>query len=179
MAFEFKKCDIEGLYEIQPQIFGDSRGFFLESYTEKSFFDVGLTMKFVQDNFSFSKKNVLRGMHFQTRNQQGKLISVQQGAIYDVAIDIRPDSKTYLEYHGVVLDSERHNQFYIPVGFAHGFLVLSDAALVSYKCSDYYHPEYESGMMWNDPAVGIDWNKYLNGSTPILAEKDKLYAPIK
>lgn len=128
MAFEFKKCEIEGLYEIQPKIFGDNRGYFLETYSEKDFFKAGLTMKFVQDNQSRSTKNVLRGLHFQTKHPQGKLVRALEGKVYDVAVDLRLGSATFGKYYGVILDSEKQNMFYIPKGFAHGFCVLTDSA---------------------------------------------------
>ena len=145
MAFEFKKCivdgtEVEGLWEIQPKIFGDARGYFLESYSEKDFFAAGLTMKFVQDNQSKSSKGVLRGLHFQTQHPQGKLVRALEGCVYDVAVDLRKGSKTFGKYYGVVLDAEKQNQFYIPEGFAHGFYVLSDTAIFAYKCTDFYDP---------------------------------------
>lgn len=178
MAFEFKKCDIEGLYEIQPKIIFDNRGYFLESYSDKEFIEAGLTMKFVQDNQSFSKKNVIRGLHFQTKHAQGKIIKMIDGKIFDVAVDLRNESKTFGKYFGTVLDSEKQNMLYIPKGFAHGFCVLTENATVSYKCSDYYHPEDEYGLMWNDPLIGIDWNSAVPNLSEkiILSEKDKDYS---
>lgn len=177
--FEFKKCDIEGLYEIQPRIFGDNRGYFLETYSEKDFFAAGLTMKFVQDNQSKSSKYVLRGLHFQTKHPQGKLVRALEGKVYDVAVDLRLGSATYGKYYGVVLDAEKQNMFYIPEGFGHGFLALTDNCIQSYKCTDFYHPEDEVGVMWNDPAIGIDWESVLPGITEKvnLSEKDKKHAP--
>lgn len=179
MSLELKKCDIQGVFEIHPVVYSDNRGYFFEQYNSKKNQHAGLEIEFVQDNISFSKKNTLRGLHFQKKYSQAKLMSVLQGQIYDVAVDIRQNSPTFLKYHGVVLDSQKHNQLFIPVGFAHGFLVLSETALVSYKCSEFYHPEDEDGLLWNDPKIGIDWNKYLNGKVPLLSEKDKLYAPLK
>ena len=163
--FEFKKCEIEGLYEIQPKIFGDNRGYFLETYSEKDFFEAGLTMKFVQDN--------------QSRHPQGKLVRALYGKVYDVAVDLRLGSATFGKYYGVVLDCEKQNMFYIPEGFAHGFCVLTDLAVFAYKCTDFYHPEDEGGLMWNDPAIGIDWEAVLPGITQNanLSEKDKKHAP--
>ncbi len=172
MPFDFKKCPVEGLYEIQPKVFGDKRGYFFESYSEKDFFDAGLTMKFVQDNQSASTKGVLRGLHFQTRHPQGKLVRAIAGKVYDVAVDLRNDSETFGKYYGVVLDSGKQNQFYIPSGFAHGFYVLSDFAVFAYKCTDFYYPEDEAGLMWNDPLIGIDWQKIDCDFAPLLSEKD-------
>ena len=178
MAFEFKQCKINGekvvgLFEIQPKIFGDARGYFLESYSEKDFFEAGLKMKFVQDNQSKSTKGVLRGMHFQTLHPQGKLVRALEGKVYDVAVDLRKGSATFGKYYGVILDAEKQNMFYIPEGFAHGFYVLSDEATFAYKCTDFYHPEDEGGLMWNDSSVGIDWKSVAPEiSVPNLSEKD-------
>lgn len=179
MAFEFSKCDIEGLYEIQPKIFGDNRGYFLETYSEKDFFQAGLTMKFVQDNQSKSTQNVLRGLHFQKKHPQGKLVRALQGKVYDVAVDLRCGSPTFGKYHGVILDSEKQNMFYIPEGFAHGFCVLTPEATFAYKCTDFYHPEDEGGLMYNDPEIAIDWESILPGITKNanLSEKDTKHAP--
>lgn len=175
MAFEFKKLEIEGLWEIQPKIFGDSRGYFFESYSEKNFFDAGLSMRFVQDNQSRSSKYVLRGLHFQKNHPQGKLVRALEGKVFDVAVDIRLGSPTFGKHHGLVLDSEKQNMFYIPEGFAHGFCVLSDTATFAYKCTDFYHPEDEGGIMWNDSVIGIDWESVLPGiaENALLSEKDK------
>ena len=177
MSFTFTKCEIEGLYEIQPKIFGDNRGYFLESYSEKDFFQAGLTMKFVQDNQSKSIKNVLRGLHFQKQHPQGKLVRALEGKVYDVAVDLRKDSPTFGKYHGIILDAEKQNMFYVPKGFAHGFCVLTDSAVFAYKCTDFYHPEDESGLMWNDPLINIDWDSILPGITKaaVLSEKDKIH----
>lgn len=179
MSFTFTKCftkdDFEfcGLYEIQPKLFGDTRGYFFESYSERDFFEAGLTMKFVQDNQSKSSKGVLRGLHFQTIHPQGKLVRAIEGRVYDVAVDLRKGSETFGRYYGVVLDAEKQNQFYIPEGFAHGFLALTDNCIQSYKCTDFYHPEDECGLMWNDPAIGIDWKSVAPDiSEPNLSEKD-------
>ncbi|MDE5614296.1 MAG: dTDP-4-dehydrorhamnose 3,5-epimerase [Treponemataceae bacterium] len=173
MAFDFTPCAIQGLWEIQPKRFGDARGYFLESYSEKDFFAAGLTMRFVQDNQSASKGGVLRGMHWQTHHPQGKLVRALQGTVYDVAVDLRNDSPTFGAYHGVLLDGEKQNMFYIPEGFAHGFYVLSDFAVFTYKCTDFYHPEDEAGLMWDDPAIAIDWNAVAPARQPLLSEKDK------
>lgn len=172
MAFEFKECPIKGLYEIQPKVFGDARGYFFEVYSEKDFFDAGLTMKFVQDNQSSSSKGVLRGLHFQTKHPQGKLVRAVSGRVYDVAVDLRCGSETFGKYYGVVLDSEKQNQFYIPEGFAHGFYVLSDTAVFAYKCTDFYDPKGEGGLMWNDPIINIAWKAVAPEITPLLSEKD-------
>ncbi|MBQ8211816.1 MAG: dTDP-4-dehydrorhamnose 3,5-epimerase [Treponema sp.] len=178
MSFTFEKCftsdgvEIEGLYQIQSKVFGDARGYFLETYSEKDFFEAGLKMKFVQDNQSKSSKGVLRGLHFQTLHPQGKLVRSLQGKVYDVAVDLRKGSKTFGKYFGVVLDAEKQNQFYIPEGFAHGFLVLTEEATFAYKCTDFYHPEDEGGLMWNDPAIGIDWKSVAGDVEPLLSEKD-------
>ena len=151
------KCPIEGLFVIEPKVFGDSRGYFMETYNQKDFEAAGLTMQFVQDNQSSSAKGVLRGLHFQKNHPQGKLVRVVSGCVFDVAVDIRPGSKTYGKWYGVELSAENKKQFYIPPGFAHGFLVLSESAEFCYKCTDFYHPEDEGGLMWNDPDIGIDW----------------------
>lgn len=156
--FEFKQCgDIEGLYSVQPYIFEDARGFNFEAYNENDFMKAGLGMKFVQDNRSSSGRGVLRGLHFQKNYQQGKLVSVLRGEVFDVAVDIREGSKTFGKWFGIVLSAEKKNMLYIPEGFAHGFLVLSDVAEFSYKLSDFYHPEDESGILWNDERLGIQW----------------------
>ena len=177
MAFEFNQCEkdgvkIDGLFEIQPKIFGDARGYFLETYSEKDFFAAGLTMKFVQDNQSKSSKGVLRGLHFQTQHPQGKLVRAMEGRVYDVAVDLRKGSATFGKYYGVILDAEKQNQFYIPAGFAHGFYVLSDEAIFAYKCTDFYDPKGEGGLMWNDPVIGIDWKSIAPDVDPLLSEKD-------
>ena len=178
MAFEFNTCklsdetEVKGLYEIQPKIFGDARGYFLETYSERDFFINGLRMHFVQDNQSKSSKGVLRGLHFQTRHPQGKLVRALQGKVYDVAVDLRKGSETFGKYYGVILDAKKQNMFYIPEGFAHGFYVLSDEAIFTYKCTDFYHPEDEDGLMWNDPAIGIDWKAIAPDVNPLLSEKD-------
>lgn len=172
MPYTFTKCPIEGLYEIQPKVFGDSRGYFFESYTEQDFFAAGLNAKFVQDNQSRSYKGVLRGLHFQKNHSQGKLVRVILGKVYDVAVDLRKGSSTFGKYYGVILDAEKQNQFYIPQGFAHGFFVLSDDAIFAYKCTDYYHKEDEGSIAWNDETIGIKWDEICKGITPLLSEKD-------
>lgn len=170
--FKFTETKIKDLYIIEPKVFGDERGYFVETYNKKDFYDAGLTMGFVQDNESKSKKGVLRGLHFQTKHTQGKLVRVVQGVVYDVAVDLRKDSKTFGMWEGVTLSAENKKQFYVPEGFAHGFLVLSDDAVFNYKCTDFYAPEYEGGVLWNDPDIGVQWP--LEGiSEIILSEKDK------
>ena len=179
MSFSFNTCklsdgtEFKDLYEIQPDVFGDSRGYFLETYSERDFFEAGLTMKFVQDNQSMSAKGVLRGLHFQTRHPQGKLVRSLHGSVYDVAVDLRSGSSTFGKYYGVILDSEKQNMFYIPEGFAHGFYVLSDYAVSSYKCTDFYDSQGEGGLMWNDSRIGINWSFVAKGIAPLLSEKDK------
>lgn len=177
MGFEFKEIGIKGLFEILPQIYGDGRGSFFESYNEKDFFAAGITERFVQDNQSSSAKGVLRGLHFQKRHPQAKIIRVLKGKVFDVAVDLRENSPTFGKWQGLVLDSEKQNQLYIPKGFAHGFFVLSDEAVSSYKCSDFYYPEDEDGLMWNDPTINVDWYgaAQVAGQSvePILSEKDK------
>lgn len=178
MPFTFTKClsssgvEIPGLYEIQPKVFGDARGYFFECYSERDFFAAGLTMKFVQDNQSMSSKGVLRGLHFQKRHPQGKLVRAISGRVYDVAVDLRNSSPSFGMYYGTVLDAEKHNQFYIPEGFAHGFYVLSETAVFTYKCTDFYHPEDEGGLMWNDAELNIDWKLPPDAPIPLLSEKD-------
>ncbi len=172
MPFEFKKCPIEGLYEIQPRVFGDKRGYFFEVYSEKDFNEAGLTMKFVQDNQSSSSAGVLRGLHFQKHFPQGKLVRAVEGKVYDVAVDLRKGSPSFGKYYGVILDSEKQNQFYIPEGFAHGFYVLSQHAVFAYKCTNFYHPEDEGGLMWNDKTINIDWKSIAPDLEVNLSEKD-------
>lgn len=150
-------CEIEGLYIIEPSVFGDERGYFMETYNQKDFEEAGLNMVFVQDNQSMSVKGVLRGLHYQKQFPQGKLVRVVRGTVFDVAVDLRSHSKTYGKWFGVELSAENKKQFYIPEGFAHGFLVLSDEAEFCYKCTDFYHPGDEGGLAWNDPQIGIQW----------------------
>jgi dTDP-4-dehydrorhamnose 3,5-epimerase len=171
MPIAVKPCPIGGLYEIQPRVFSDSRGYFFESYSRRDFSAAGLDMAFVQDNQSRSVRGVLRGLHFQKTRPQGKLVRVIEGEVFDVAVDIRPLSPTLGKWHGMVLSGEKQNQFYIPEGFAHGFLVLSETAIFAYKCTGFYCPEDEGGIIWNDPAVGVAWPDL--GIDYILSEKDK------
>jgi dTDP-4-dehydrorhamnose 3,5-epimerase len=171
MPFTFTPCPIDGLYEIEPKVFGDQRGYFFESWSERDFSAAGLTMRFVQDNQSKSTRGVLRGLHFQKAHPQGKLVRVIEGEVFDVAVDVRPGSKTFGKWHGVTLTAARQNQFYIPEGFAHGFLVLTDTAIFAYKCTEFYHPEDEGGLMWNDPEIGIKWPDI--GMDFLLSDKDR------
>lgn len=150
-------CPIEGLYVIEPTVHGDSRGYFVETYNQKDMAEAGLNMVFVQDNQSMSVKGVLRGLHFQKQYPQGKLVRVIKGRVFDVAVDIRDGSPTYGQWFGVELTEENKKQFYISEGFAHGFLVLSETAEFCYKVTDFYHPNDEGGLAWNDPAIGIVW----------------------
>ena len=170
--FTFIKTDIEDLYIIEPKVFGDNRGYFMETYNYNDFKAAGLDMVFVQDNQSRSKKGVLRGLHFQKKNPQGKLVRVIEGEVYDVAVDIRPGSKTYGKWHGVLLSKENKLQFYVPEGFAHGFLVLSDVAEFVYKCTRFYDPTDEGALYYADPDIGIDW-PIPEGMEILLSEKDK------
>ena len=156
---------------IKPDVYHDKRGHFLEVYQLKRYLEHGLPATFVQDNFSFSKRRILRGLHYQLNNPQGKLIWVVQGEIYDVVADIRKDSPTFRKWLGITLSSKNHHQLYIPEGFAHGFCVLSETALVQYKCTDYYDPSSERGLIWNDPVLNIDWPI----SYPILSDKDRSF----
>ncbi len=159
------KCPIEGLYIIEPAVHGDSRGYFMETYSLRDMQEAGLNMTFVQDNQSMSVNGVLRGLHFQKQYTQGKLVRVIKGRVFDVAVDLRAGSETYGKWYGVELTEENKKQFYISEGFAHGFLVLSDTAEFCYKCTDFYHPGDEGGLAWNDPAIGIVWPE-LTGSYP-------------
>ncbi len=165
------KCDIEGLCVIEPTVFKDERGYFMETYNENDFKEAGLDMKFVQDNQSMSARGVLRGLHFQKQYPQGKLVRVVRGKVFDVAVDLREGSVTYKKWYGVELSDENKKQFYIPEGFAHGFLVLSDEAEFVYKCTDFYHPGDEGGIMWNDPEIGIEW-PLEDGVELVISEKD-------
>ena len=171
-------CEIEGLKVIEPKVFGDERGYFFESYNYNDYAAAGITEQFVQDNQSASKKGVLRGLHFQKEFPQGKLVRVIRGEVFDVAVDIREGSKTYGKWFGVILSEENKKQFFIPKGFAHGFLVLSDYAEFAYKCTDFYHPNDEGGILWNDPDIGIEW-PLQDGVELTLSEKDEKWPGIK
>lgn len=161
---------LPGVVVIEPKIFGDHRGFFLESFQEQRYRDeAGIALPFVQDNHSRSSRGVLRGLHFQKTKPQGKLVRVVRGEVLDVAVDIDPQSKTYGNYESVVLSESNHRQFWVPPGYAHGFVVLSESADFEYKCTDYYDPSDEAGVLWSDPAIGIDWKI----EAPVLSEKDE------
>lgn len=162
---------IKDLVIIEPKVFGDERGYFYEAYNKNTFRELGLDYDFVQDNQSFSRKGVLRGLHFQKNYPQAKLVRVIEGEVFDVAVDLRKDSPTYGKWYGVVLSGENKKMFMIPRGFAHGFLVLSETAIFSYKCDDFYHPNDEGGIIYNDPTIGVEWPKL--DCEFVLSEKDK------
>ena len=169
---------IEGLCIIEPTLHGDSRGYFMETYNKNDMAEAGLTMEFVQDNQSASKKGVLRGLHFQINYPQDKLVRVVSGEVFDVAVDLRPGSKTYGKWFGVLLSAENKKQFFIPKNFAHGFLVLSDYAEFAYKCTDFYHPNDEGGLAYNDPDIGVEW-PIPEGMELILSDKDQKWGSFK
>ena len=188
------KAPIEGLYVIEPVIHGENRGYFMETYNQKDMAEAGLNMTFVQDNQSMSVKGVLRGLHFQKQYPQGKLVRVIRGKVFDVAVDLRVGSETYGKWYGVELTEKNKKQFYISEGFAHGFLVLSDTAEFCYKVTDFYHPEDEGGMAWNDPDIGIEWPEIVgeyqgtasaegysmaDGTKLNLSEKDQKWLGVK
>ena len=173
--FTFIPTDIKDVYIIEVKKYGDNRGYFMETYKESDFHQAGLNYKFIQDNQSKSKKGVLRGLHFQKTFPQAKLVRCIEGEVFDVCVDLRKDSPTYGKWAGVILSAEKGNQFMIPRGFAHGFVVLSETATFCYKCDELYHPEDEGGIMWNDPEIGIDWP--FDGEV-LLSEKDKLHKPL-
>ena len=177
-------CHIEGLKVITPQVFGDARGYFMETYNYNDYKEAGIDQVFVQDNQSASKKGVLRGLHFQINYPQDKLVRAIRGEVFDVAVDLRPGSKTYGQWYGVLLSEENKKQFFIPKNFAHGFVVLSDYAEFAYKCTDFYHPNDEGGLasvsythdegglIWNDPDIGVEW-PIPEGMELTLSDKDK------
>ena len=174
--FIFNETSIEGVWKISPKKYGDNRGYFMETYKESDFKQVGINNVFVQDNQSKSKKGVLRGLHFQKTYPQAKLVRCIEGEVFDVCVDLRKNSKTYGKWEGVILSAEEGNQFMIPRGFAHGFVVLSESATFCYKCDELYHPEDEGGIMWNDPDINIDWP--FKGDV-LLSEKDKKHLSLK
>ena len=174
--FSFEETIIKDVFIIEPKVYGDYRGYFMETYKESDFKEAGLDYKFIQDNQSKSKKGVLRGLHFQKTFPQAKLVRVLEGEVYDVAVDLRKDSPTYGKYVGVLLSEENKKMFMIPRGFAHGFVVLSETATFTYKCDELYHPEDEGGIMWNDPEIGIEWPKV---EEVLLSEKDKKHPLLK
>ncbi len=162
------RCELPGVLTIEPQVFGDARGFFMETWNQQRYTEAGLEANFVQDNLSFSRRGILRGLHFQNPGAQAKLVSVLQGEVFDVAVDLRQSSPTFGKWHGTHLSGENKRQFFIPVGFAHGFLVLSETAMFHYKCTDFYSPKDELTLRWNDPQIGIRWPV----PDPILSGKD-------
>lgn len=169
---------IEGLCVLTPAVFGDSRGYFTETYNKANLEELGICLNFVQDNQSMSSRGVLRGLHYQTGHPQAKLVRVLRGRVFDVAVDLRSTSPTWGKWFGIELTGENRKQLLIPRGFAHGFLVLSDTAEFCYKCDDYYHPEDEGGLLWNDPAVGITWpevkgDTLTDGKPVVLNQRDR------
>jgi dTDP-4-dehydrorhamnose 3,5-epimerase len=176
--FTFTQTEIKGVYIIEPKVFGDHRGYFMETYNYEDFKKAGLDMVFVQDNQSKSKKGVLRGLHYQNPNPQGKLVRVISGEVFDVAVDLRKGSATYGKWAGVVLSAENKKQFYVPQGFAHGFLVMSEEAEFVYKCTEFYHPEFEGSIAWDDSDIGIKW-PLENIEDVMLSDKDKKAKTLK
>ncbi|MBE5885077.1 MAG: dTDP-4-dehydrorhamnose 3,5-epimerase [Lachnospiraceae bacterium] len=176
--FQVETCEIEGLKIITPTVFGDERGYFMETYQYEDFKAAGIDVTFVQDNQSASKKGVLRGLHFQINYPQDKLVRVISGEVYDVAVDLREGSPTYGQWHGELLSAENKKQFFIPKNFAHGFLVLSEYAEFCYKCTDYYHANDEGGLLWSDPEIGVKW-PIPEGVELTISDKDKKWGSIK
>ena len=165
---------LAGLLLITPDVFGDERGFFQETWNLRRYTEAGLDRHFVQDNLSLSRKGILRGLHFQNPGPQGKLVYVLQGEVFDVAVDVRADSPTFGQWYGVTLSAENHRQLFVPEGFAHGFCVTSETALFAYKCTDFYNPKAEFSLLWNDPDIGIEWPI----TNPELSEKDRNGHPL-
>jgi dTDP-4-dehydrorhamnose 3,5-epimerase len=161
-------CPLESLLIIEPKVFGDARGFFLETWNRKRYREAGLDADFVQDNVSFSRRGILRGLHFQNPNPQGKLLQVLLGEVFDVAVDVRRSSPTFGKWHGLMLSAENKRQFHIPPGFAHGFAVVGDTALFHYKCTEFYSPKDEVSIRWDDPEIGIEWPV----KEPLVSERD-------
>jgi len=162
------RCELPGLLLLEPKVFGDARGFFMETWNQRRYAEAGLAAAFVQDNVSVSRQGALRGLHFQNPSPQGKLVSVWEGEVFDVAVDLRQSSPTFAKWHGVRLSAENKRQFFVPQGFAHGFVVLSESAMFHYKCTDFFSPKDEMTLRWDDPDLGIDWP----WSAPTLSEKD-------
>jgi dTDP-4-dehydrorhamnose 3,5-epimerase len=184
MPYQVTTTPVEGVLVLEPKVFGDARGFFFESFNARDFQQAtGLNETFVQDNHSKSVKGVLRGLHYQMQHAQGKLVRVAQGSVFDVAVDIRKNSSTFGQLFGLELSAENKKQLWIPAGLAHGFLVTSESAEFLYKTTDYYHPEHERSLLWNDPEIGIEWPLHLlDGRQPMLAEKDakaQLFADLR
>lgn len=173
--FTFVETGLPGVLVIEPTVFGDARGYFMETFQKEEFAAAGITDEFVQDNQSKSSRGVLRGLHFQKEHTQGKLVRVTKGEVFDVAVDCRPNSATFGKWVGVTLSDENKKQFYVPKGFAHGFLVLSDEAEFCYKCTDYYDPTAEGGIPYSDPTVNVEWPDC--GCEYLLSEKDKKHEP--
>ncbi|WP_290432767.1 dTDP-4-dehydrorhamnose 3,5-epimerase [uncultured Parasutterella sp.] len=169
MLMEVIKTTIDGVLLVKPKIFGDARGYFVETWQEQRYEECGIDLLFVQDNHSKSSKGILRGLHFQKNHPQGKLVMVSYGEVFDVAVDIRENSPTFGKWYGAILNQENQNQLWIPPGMAHGFVVLSDVAHFHYKCTDYYHPNDEGSIRWNDPDLGIEWPIDFE---PLLSDKD-------
>ncbi len=169
---KFEETPLSGVYLLQPKVFGDQRGFFLESWNRETFRQAGFEMDFVQDNHSRSRRGILRGMHYQTRYTQGKLVRCTAGEVYDVVVDLRRDSPTLGKWHGVYLSEENQSLLWVPPGFAHGFYVRSEYADFQYKCTDIYHPASEISLAWDDPTVGIKW-PLAEGEIPTLSDKDR------
>ena len=176
-GFKITETSIKGLLVIEPGLFRDERGYFMETYNRAALKEAGLDVVFVQDNESKSTKGVLRGLHFQTKFPQGKLVRVISGAVFDAGVDLRPGSPTFGKYRGFILSGENHRMLYLPEGFAHGFLVLSDYALFTYKCTNFYHPEFDAGIIYNDGDIGIKWP--FEESDIILSEKDRMLPALK
>lgn len=176
----FHTTAIADVLIFEPKVFGDARGFFMESYNQRAFAEAtGLEIDFVQDNHSRSRKGVLRGLHYQIQQPQGKLVRVTSGAVFDVAVDVRRSSPTFGRWVGVELTAENHRQLWVPAGMAHGFVVLSESADFLYKTTDYYAPQFERSITWNDPAIGIDWPLAAHGiDAPVLSEKDRAALPL-
>ncbi len=176
--FTIESCPLEGVKIIHSRVFTDDRGHFLETYNKKAFEEIGIYDNFVQDNQSASKHGVLRGMHFQKMHPQSKLVSCLAGEIFDVVVDLRKDSKTFGKWFGITLSEQNHTQIYIPVGFAHGYYVISESAVFSYKCGDFYCPGDEGGISWDDPDVNIEW-PIPEGETPITLPRDSQWPSIR
>ena len=181
---KFKRIEtsIEGLLIVEPTVFGDERGFFMETYSSEGFAEIGITETFLQDNHSLSNRGVLRGLHFQTEHPQGKLVRVTSGSVFDVAVDLRPGSPTYGKWDSVLLSAANKRMFYIPPRFAHGFLTLEQGTEFLYKCTELYHPASDNGVLWDDPGVGVDWqlDKWgLSADELIISEKDRRNKALK
>lgn len=175
MAFQKRETPLEWCFVIEPQVFGDERGFFMETYSQKEFEKIGIFCDFVQDNHSKSKAGVLRWLHFQTQHTQSKLVRVISGSVYDVAVDLRKDSPSFGKWFWIVLSAENKKQFFIPKGFAHGFLTLEDNTEFVYKCDDYYTPEFDGGIHYASPELAIDWNLYFSWDI-LISEKDSKHS---